>query len=163
MNRIYFVALVTLLSLGLAASVPYAPSSTGKSQFMTFNSFDLIGVPVENSQGDFLGLVNWVMIDSQGQAFAVVNHGDFGPYGPGGINTPVPVAALRISQTKAGKENIVLNRDVEHWDLAPFLDLTLDFAPSLDLTETNDPQYEANIDRYFGLQPYWTEVGGCSK
>ena len=120
---------------------------------MTFNSSDLIGVPVKNSQGRFLGLVDGVMIASDGQAFAVVNHGDYDLYGPGGVNTPVPIAALRISETKSGKEMVVLNTDTEH----------MDFAPYLDPTQTNNPRYEANIDEYFGIQPSWTEEGAGSK
>ena len=153
MNRIYLAALISLLSLGLIASVSYAGGAMGKSGFMTFDSFDLIGEPVKGPQGEFLGLVNGVMIDSQGRAFAIVNHGDYDVYGPGGVNTPVPIGALRISETKAGQENIFLNTDTEH----------MDFAPFLDPTKSKDPQYEANIDRYFGLQPYWTEGDACSK
>ena len=153
MNKIYLVAFATLLSLGLAASASYAAGTVGKGGFTTFNSLDLIGVPVKNPQGRFLGLVNEVMIDSNGQAFAIVNHGDYDLYGEGGVNTPVPIAALRISETKAGKEMIVLNTDTEH----------MDFAPYLDPTKVNNPQYEANIDRYFGLQPSWTEESPSAK
>jgi hypothetical protein len=153
MNKMYLAALVALLSVGLVASASYARGSIGTSGFRTFDSNDLIGVPVNNSQGRFLGLVNGVMIGSDGQAFAVVNHGDEDLYGPGGVNTPVPIAALRISETKSGKEQIVLNTDTEH----------LDFAPYLDPTKSNDRQYEANVDMYFGLQPAWTAGGSCSK
>lgn len=53
----------------------YAESIMGKGGFMTFNSLDLVGVPVKNPRGRFPGLVDGVMIDSQGQAFAIVNHG----------------------------------------------------------------------------------------
>jgi hypothetical protein len=153
MNKIYLAALVTLLSVGLAASASYAAGTAGKGGFMTFNSLDLIGVPVKNPQGRFLGLVKEVMIDSHGQAFAIVNHGDEDIYGPGGVNTPVPIAALRISETNSGKEKMVLNTDTEH----------MDFAPYLDPSKMNNPQYEANIDRYFGLQPSWTEEGASAK
>ena len=147
MNKIYFVALVALLSVGLAASAAHAAGPMGKGGFMTFNSFDLIGVPVKNSHGRFLGLVDGVMIGSDGQAFAVVNHGDYDLYGEGGVNTPVPIAALRISETKSGKERIVLNTDTEH----------MDFAPYLDPAKSNDRKYEASIDRYFGVQPSWSK------
>jgi hypothetical protein len=153
MNKIYLAAFVTLLSIGLAASASYAAGTTGKSGFMTFDSFDLIGVPVKNPQGRFLGLVTEVMVDSNGQAFAIVNHGDYDLYGEGGVNTPVPIAALRISETKPGKEMIVLNTDTEH----------MDFAPYLDPTKVNNPQYEANVDLYFGIQPSWTEEGAMAK
>ncbi len=153
MNKIYLAAFVVLLSFGLAASASYAAGTAGKSGFMTFNSFDLIGVPVKNPQGQFLGLINEVMIDSHGQAFAIVNHGDYDLYGPGGVNTPVPIAALRISVTKSGKEVVVLNTDTEH----------MDFAPYLDPTKENNPQYEANVDMYFGVQPSWSEEGARAK
>jgi hypothetical protein len=153
MNKFYLFALVTFLSVGLVASVSYAGSSMGKSGYMTFNSSDLIGVAVRNPQGRFLGLVNGIMIGSDGQAFAIVNHGDYDVYGPGGVNTPVPIAALRISEAQNGKEKIVLNTDTEH----------LDFAPYLDPTKNHDRQYEANIDSYFGLQPAWTAEGSNPK
>ena len=153
MNKIYLVALVALLSVGLVASVSYATGSMEKSGIITFNSSDLIGVAVRNPQGRFLGLVNGIMIGSDGQAFAIVNHGDYDLYGPGGVNTPVPIAALRISESKYGKEKIVLSTDTEH----------LDFAPYLDPTKSHDSQYEANIDRYFGVQPAWTAEGSSPK
>ncbi len=153
MKRLYLVAFALFLSIGLVASASYAGAPMGKSGFMTFNSSDLIGVPVRNPQGRFLGLVNGIMIDSRGQAFAIVNHGDSDLYGPGGVNTPVPIAALKISEAKSGKEKIVLNTDKEH----------MDFAPYLDPTKTNDPQYEARIDRYFGVQPLWNEESESSK
>ena len=154
MNRmIPLLALVSLLSLGLVVSVSYAGAPMGNGGFMTFNSIDLIGVPVENSYGGFLGIVDGIVIDSDGHAFAIVNHGDYDLYGPGGANSPVPFAALRISETKSGREDIVLNTDTEH----------LDFAPFFDPMQTNDRQKEANIYLYYGLQPYWTEGGACSK
>ena len=153
MNKMYLLALVSLLSLGLAIPVSYAGGMTGKGGFMTFNSLDLIGAPVKNPQGEFLGLVDGVMVDSEGHAFAIVNHGDYDLYGPGGANSPVPFAALWISGTEAGKENFVLNTDAGH----------MDFAPYLDPTKSNDRQYEADVYRYYGLQPYWTEEGTCSK
>lgn len=153
MKKRYWVALLSFLIVGLAGSVSHAAGNTGKIGFMTFNSFDLIGVPVENLQGHFLGLVDEVMVDSRGQAFAIVNHGDYDLYGSGGVNTPVPVAALQISETKSGQEKIVLNADTEF----------LDFAPYLDPTKSNDPEYEAHIDRYFGIQPSGALEGACSK
>ncbi len=153
MNKIYLAAFVTLLSVGLAASASYAARPMTKSGFMTFNSSDLIGVSVRNPQGRFLGLVNGVMIASDGQAFAIVNHGDYDLYGSGGVNTPVPVAALRISETNSGKEKIVLNTDTEH----------MDFAAYWDPAKTNNRQYEANIDEYFAIQPSWNEEGACAK
>jgi hypothetical protein len=113
---------------------------------MMFNSSDLIGAPVKDSHGELMGIVNEVMVDSGGHAFAVINHGDYNLTGPGGINTPVPFEELRISQKKGGQDTIVLKTDMEH----------LDFAPYLDPLQTYGRQYEANIYEYYGIQPYWT-------
>ncbi len=153
MNKKYLAALVLVLSVGLAASVSYAAGTTGKSGLMTFNSNDLIGVAVRNPQGRFLGLVNGIMTGSDGQAFAIVNHGDADLYGSSGVDTPIPIAALRISETKSGKEMILINADTEH----------MDFAPYLDPTRSNSHRYEASIDSYWGVQPSWTEEGAPAK
>lgn len=147
------IALVSLLSLGLVVSVSYAGAPMGKGGFTTFNSIDLIGARVENSRGRFLGIVNGVTIDSEGHAFAIVNHGDYDLYGPGGANSPVPFAALRISEAKSGMGEVILNTDMEH----------LDFAPFFDPTQSSNRQTEANIYLYYGLQPNWTEGGKCLK
>ena len=153
MNKISMAVLAVLLSIGLGTSAAYAGGHMGKSGLKSFDSSELIGVPVKNSQGGFLGLVNGVMVASDGEAFAVVNHGDYDLYGSGGVNTPVPIAALRISETKSGKEMVVLNTDTEH----------MDFAPYLDPMKTHNRQYVADIDEYFGVQPAWNERGACSK
>jgi len=127
--------------------------SPGKSGFMELNSFDLVGAPVEDSCGNIVGIVNEVMVDSAGHAFAVINHGDYDLYGESGVNTPVPFEEIRISRRKDGQDIVFLKTDMEH----------LDFAPYLDPTKTNNRQYEANIYEYYGIQPYWTENGARAK
>ena len=145
--------LVSFLSLGMVVSNSHAAGKMGKRGFMEFNSMDLIGASVKGSHGEVIGIVNEVVVDTEGHAFAVINHGDYDLYGDGGVNTPVPFEALRISQTKSGKENLVLNIDREH----------LDFAPFLDPTQMSSRKYEASIYEYYGIQPYWTEANNCSK
>jgi sporulation protein YlmC with PRC-barrel domain len=130
-----------------------AAGTMGKSGFMELNSLNLVGASVKGSGGKLIGIVDEVMVDSRGHAFAVINHGAADLYGDGGVNTPVPLEALRISQTKPGKDIVFLNMDREH----------LDFAPFLDPTKTNNRQYEASIYEYYGLQPYWTENGAYAK
>jgi len=125
--------------------------SAGKSGFMEFNSSNLVGAAVENSCGKVVGIVNEVMVDSDGHAFAVINHGDYDLYGESGVNTPVPFEEIRISQ--GGQDIVFLKTDMEH----------LDFAPYLDPTKTNNRQYEANIYEYYGIQPYWVGAGELSK
>ncbi len=63
------------------------------------------------------------------------------------MNTPVPIAALKVSGTRPGNERITLNTDMKH----------LDLAPQYDSMKAHDRQYEARIYTYFGVQPYWTE------
>jgi sporulation protein YlmC with PRC-barrel domain len=149
----YIFVLVLFLSLGLLGSNSYAAARAGRSGFMMVNSSNLIGAPVKDSHGEFMGIVNEVMVDSGGHAFAVVNHGDYDLTGPGGINTPVPFQELRISQTKGGQETVILKTDMEH----------LDFAPYLDPLKMENRQYEANIYEYYGIQPYWTQSGTAGK
>jgi sporulation protein YlmC with PRC-barrel domain len=126
------------------------PSWTGsgtaaKGGFMELNSLNLVGAEVDNSCGKVVGIVNEVMVDTAGHAFAVINHGDSDLYGEDGINTPVPLQELRISQSKGGQDVVALKTDMEHFDLAPYLDPL----------QTNNRQYEANIYAYYGIQPSW--------
>ena len=127
--------------------------SAGKSEFMEFNSSNLVGAAVEDSCGKVVGIVNEVMVDSGGHAFAVINHGDYDLYGESGVNTPVPFEEIRISQRRGGQDIVFLKTDMEH----------LDFAPYLDPTKTNNRQYEAKIYEYYGIQPYWRENGARAK
>lgn len=153
MKKIFLAAFIVVASLGLIAYASYARGPMDKSGFMTFNAMDLIGASVRNPQGRYLGIVSGVLIDSQGHAFALVNHGDYDLYGSGGVNTPVPIAALKISEAKSGKEKIVLNTDTEH----------MDFAPYDNPAKSYNRQQAAGIYEYFGLQPHWTEQGARAK
>ena len=80
----------------------------------TINSSDLIGKLVRNRRGGMLGVVSQVMIDSEGHAFAIVNHQGNDMYGMEGVYTPVPFAALRITETASGHEKIVLHHDLQN-------------------------------------------------
>ena len=77
--------------------------TAGKSRFMELDSRDLVGAAVENSCGKVVGIVNEVMVDSGGHAFAIVNHGDYDLYGEGGVNTPVPFQELTISRQREAR------------------------------------------------------------
>ncbi len=150
MNRTVFIlVLVSFLCLGLVASNSYAAGTMEKAKLMTFDSNALIGASVRDAHGEYLGIVNGVMIDSGGHAFAIINHGDYDLYGDGGVNTPVPFEALQFSKTRSGKDRIVFKMDTEH----------LDFAPYVDPTKRFDRQREANIYEYYGIQPYWIQNG----
>ena len=151
MNKIYLGGLALLLSLGLVFGAQ-AKGHMGKAGLMTFDTFDLIGTPVKNPRGEFLGIVSWVEVDSAGDAVAILNHGSDAYYGDGGGFTPVPIKALRISEPAPGHLTVVLNSNEKK----------LESAPAYDPTRDNDRQYETQVYRYYGLQPYWTEEGKCS-
>ena len=106
-------------------------------------------IAVKNSCGKTVGIVNEVVVDSEGHAFAVVNHGDFDLYGEGGVNTPVPIQELTTSKT-GDHGVVVLKTDTEHLDLAPYLDPL----------KMESRGYEASIYEFYGIQPYWTQDGG---
>ncbi len=163
-KALLFTGLALLFALGLAVSSSYAdnwswaesyvtgrfnatPATTEKSEFLLVNGMDLIGAPVKDSQGELLGLISMIEIDSQGHAFAVINHGSYEYYGEGGGFTPVPFEALQISKPELGQMTVALNMDERQLEAAPFYD------PSV----TDSRQYEASIYRFYGIQPYWTE------
>jgi ribosomal 30S subunit maturation factor RimM len=81
MNKtLLMFVLVSFLSLGMVVSNSHAAGKMGKRGFMDFNSMDLIGASVKGSHGELIGVVNEVMVDTGGHAFAVINHGAPFPY-----------------------------------------------------------------------------------
>jgi hypothetical protein len=152
MNKtIYGFVLVALLALGLAASGAFAAAPMGQGGFMSFDSRDLIGAIVRNPEGNLVGLVSQVWIDTGGHAFAVLNHGSDEYYGDGGGYTPVPFEALRITEPMGGQVSAILNSD----------EMKLEAAPPFNPVAGNDRQYEADVYRYYGIQPYWTQSDEC--
>jgi len=127
--------------------------SAGKSRFMELNSLDLVSATVEDSCGKAVGIVNEVMVDSDGHAFVVINHRDYDLYGESGVNFLVPFEEIRISQRKGGQDIVFLKTDKEHLDFAPY------FNPIKKVTR----QDEANIYEYYGIEPYWARSGESLK
>jgi ribosomal 30S subunit maturation factor RimM len=140
---IYVTAIVCVLILALVNSSTYGAVSAEKYTMVT--NFDLVGAALNNSQGKAIGVVDRVLIDSEGHAFAVINHGDYDLAGLSGVYTPVPIAALHILGKKAGEERVALSTDMEHLDLAPA------FYP----WKMGNPQYEADIYRFFKIEAKW--------
>jgi hypothetical protein len=147
-KKIYGLALAALLAFGLAASGAYAGGGMNKEGFMSFDSRDLIGAVVRDPQGEVLALVSQVWVDTGGHAFAVLNHGSNENYGEVGGYTPVPLEALQITEPMAGQVMVTLNSDEKK----------LEAAPAFNPVESADRQYEADVYRYYGIQPYWTQA-----
>ena len=110
-KTLLFFALVSVLSVGLVVSNSYASGTTGRIGFKMFDSSNLIGATVKDSHGEFVGVVNDVMADSGGHAFAIVNCYDL--YYTGGVDTLVPLQELRISRTKGGQDIAFLKTGAE--------------------------------------------------
>ena len=91
--------------------------SAGKSGFMEFNSSNLVGAAVENSCGKVVGILNEVMVDSDGHAFAVVNHGDYDLYGESGVNTPCPLKRYGSPRERAVKTSFFSKQIWSIWIL----------------------------------------------
>ena len=142
-KKIYLVAVMAVLVVGLASFGLYAHDMMGKSQSMSCNRTDLVGAIVKNSRGDVIGIVNRVE-DDGGQSFAIINHGSDSYYGEGGGYTPVPVGALKIAESTQSDHlmTVVLNKTEKQLEAAPFWDPT----------RMSDRKYEARIDKFFGAQ-----------
>ncbi len=151
-KKIYGLAVAALLAFGLVASSAYAGSGMDKGGFTSFDSRDLIGAVVRNPQGELVGLIDRVWVDTEGHAFAILNHGPDDYYGEGGGYTPVPIEAFRITEPMAGEVKVVLNSDEKRLESAPA------FNP---VESTDHRQYEADIYTYYGIQPYWTQSEEC--
>jgi hypothetical protein len=121
-----------------------------KGKFATFESRDLVGAFVRDSQCNIVGLVNELLIDSSGHTIAIINHGDYDKYGEGGRYTLVPLEALQIAEASPSdleKVIVSLNMTEDQLEAAPFFDPT----------RTDDRQYAGQVYTHFGLQPYWTD------
>jgi hypothetical protein len=135
----------SLMTVGYAVSNWYVISPVRNGAFM---SFDMYGVPVKNRSGEFLGSVRDMMMGDTGRGvFAITDIGSHHKYSKNGGLTAIPVAALKVSETKSGKVYLVLNST----------ETKLEYAPIFDPAKIDNPQYVADIYKYYGIQPSWTE------
>jgi sporulation protein YlmC with PRC-barrel domain len=146
MKKAGFCALIVALSLGLAAANVLAGEPMAQSWGKAY-SFDQINrMMVKNPQGEVLGRIQDIVIDSQGHVpFAVVNHGGY--LGMGGKLVAVPFGALSFD---AMGKYLVLNAAKEK----------LDSAPAFKMSDLAEQKWAEDTYRFFGQQPYWTEGGG---
>ena len=148
MNKMLTIlAVISLLSLGFFAD-SNAAGSTFQWGFLTSETLDLLGTPVDNQAGEMLGTINGFVNDSEGHiAFAILWQG-VPEDANSGRYLAVPFSALSISEKEPAEVTVVLNMDKK----------TLDSVPSFDKTEDlNNEQWASSIYRYFGETPYWTE------
>lgn len=150
MNRVLsLIAVVLILSLGFVAG-SQANSMTQRG-FTTYDTTKLIGLTVKARDGVQLGQIFDLVVDSNGHVdFVIVSQPGFEE--SWGRLVVVPFSMLTISKAQSGKTSVVFNADKEKFYEGP------------DWGNENlaNPKQAAAVDRYYGVQPYWTE-GGMTK
>ena len=145
-NLMFVLAIISVLSFGLV---------TNSHAATIFDGTKLIGSMVKDRDGVELGRIFDLVITSQGKVeFAVVSQ--VIPPGVGedvwsGHVVAVPFGVLRISNGKSQELQVVLNADKEKFYEAPEVPSSF-FNNGAQVSF----QKEAEIDRYFGIVPYWT-------
>ncbi len=137
-------AVVSILILGVWAASLYASDPMLTAWHRSYQTSEVLGKPVMNHQGQYLGRVKDLVYDQDGRMiFAIVG---FGKYWRviGEDSVAVPFSALTYDPK--GKDLVA---DIS-WD-------NFRSAPRFSKNELMDRQQEAEVYRYFGQQPYWTE------
>ena len=152
MNKLVLaLAIFSILSLGVVANSH--ASSMIQNRMTISDGTKLVGAMVRARDGVELGRIFDVVITSHGDvAFAIVSQvtlADLTDPWPGHI-VAVPFGALKISEGKSQKIQVVFNGDKEKFYEAP------DFYGNKDLANR---QKATEVDRYFGIQPSWMEGG----
>ncbi len=151
MNRVNrlltLFAVVSLLSMGFAVN-SHATGSITQSGLKAYEAFDLRGTQVTNSKGEGLGRISDFVINRQGRIILAVLYREGNVANEGGRYVAVPFHALSISEPKPHEIQVVLNVDEEKLANAPRFDIGKGLS---------DRREEAQIYRYFGQRPYWTE------
>ncbi len=148
MKRILAVlAVVSILGLGLA--IPSHAASTAPGGFATYDVTKLVGLAVNARDGGRLGRILDLVIDSNGHVdYAIVTTPGADQF-PGRV-VVVPFSTLGISRSASGQMNVVFNEDKE----------VLYEGPEWAYTNLENPEQAADVDQYYGIQPYWTEESG---
>ncbi|HSB03931.1 MAG TPA: PRC-barrel domain-containing protein [Thermodesulfobacteriota bacterium] len=150
-NSLAILVAFAVVSAGFAVSNTYAASngsaeknSTGSFFARSYDVSKLIGMKVNNEQGENLGKIEDFVADSQGRiAFAILSYG--GVLGMGETLVAVPFESL--SYDSPGRL-FVLNTSKEKLASAPKYEGMSGLA---------NPKLAEDIYRFFGQHPYWTE------
>jgi sporulation protein YlmC with PRC-barrel domain len=142
------VAMISVLSLLLLATMSFAQTVNPTM----YRASKLIGADVENPQGEDLGDIEDVVIDSQtGRiAYAVLAFGGF--LGLGEKYHAIPFAALTPApgERPGDRERYLLNVDQERLRNAPSFDRN-------NWPNMADRTWGEQLYSYYGLTPHWQE------
>ena len=148
MNRILTSgAVILFLSLSFAGN-SHAGSLLRHNGFREYDSTKLVGSMVKSLDGEDLGRILNLEIDSQGRVdFAMVVEDGFEEF-PGRF-VAVPFGNLTVSEGKSGQDQVTLNADKEDFFT----------APDFNAKDLDNRQRVTEMYRHFGEEPYWTEEG----
>jgi sporulation protein YlmC with PRC-barrel domain len=140
------LTLVFLFGFALiAATTADAAESMSKGYRRAYEAREIIGSPIRNDQGQYLGRIDDLVLDSNGRVdFAVL--AEPGILGIRGKRMAVPFSALTYDPVK---NHLVLKISKER----------LETAPVFDSKNIADRRWTQDIYRFYGQQPYWTEEG----
>jgi sporulation protein YlmC with PRC-barrel domain len=137
------LAVFSTLSFGLFGASSYAETMATEGWHI-YEIKELLNYGVRNQQGQYLGRVQDFIIDSNGRiVFAIVSKP--GILGIRGEPVAVPFQTLSFG---SGKNELVLDMRWEKFASAPRYDRK---------TGLENSSWAADVYRYFGIQPYWTE------
>ncbi len=149
MNRILsLIAVVSILTLGFAAGSQ--ANSMAQRGFRTYDTTKLIGLIVKARDGVQLGQIFDLVVDSNGHVdFSIIVEPNPSPENFPDRFVVVPFNTLTISKAKSGKISVIFNGDKEK-----FYE-----GPEWGSEHLSNPKQAAAVDRYYGIQPYWTKEG----
>jgi hypothetical protein len=148
MNRILTIgAVILFLSLSFAGN-SHAGSLLRHNGFREYDSTKLVGSMVKSLDGEDLGRILNLEIDSQGRVdFAMVVEDGFEEF-PGRF-VAVPFSNLTVSEGRSAQIQVTLNADKEDFFT----------APDFNAKDLDNRQRVTEMYRHFGEEPYWTEEG----
>ena len=149
MEKISVIALIALFSLAVGLAGANATDQMGSSLGRAFGAKEIIGVHVRNPQGQVLGRITDLVVDSEGRiSLAVLSYGGFLRLNE--KQTAVPFSAFWYDETA---QSVILDTSKE----------TLAAAPTFTMSDLSDQKSAEDAYRYFGQQPYWSEGEGAFK
>lgn len=116
----------------------------------------IIGADVENPQGQNLGDVKDIVVDSQGQVrYAVLAYGGFLGMGEKYFAVPWEALTPAAGQKPGDRTKYVLNIDQERLKNAPGFDKN-------NWPNMADRSWGEQVYAYYGVTPYWQQAGGMA-
>jgi hypothetical protein len=149
MAKISAIALIVVFSLGVDLPSANTAEPMGNTLGRAFGAKEIIGVHGRNPQGQVLGRISDLVVDSEGRlALVVLSYGGFLRFNE--KQTAVPFRALRYDETA---RNVILDTTKEK----------LAAAPRFKMSDLPDRNLAEDAYRYFGEQPYWSDGEGLFK